>query len=223
MKLFKSIIAVLAVAPLFAAAAYAGGHLNCRSHPGGKWEIDPAEYVMRNCAFCHGPALEGKSVAPRLAGQHMDYIVMEITEFKKRTRNSTFSLNYMSHVSVNILPDNYCEVGAYISSMPAEPARDGKEELRAWGEEIFMRGNPGGNVPACQFCHGPEAQGLNKFPRLGGQSYTYLKRRLENWNEGYESIAAHMPGIAATLNSQEIDAVSSYLSFLEAAPSKGKY
>jgi len=223
MKLFKSIIAVLAVVPLFAAAAGAESHRNCQSHPGGQWPIDPAEYVVRNCAFCHGTMLEGKAVAPRLAGQHRDYIVLEIGEFRDRSRNSTFSLNYMAHAAVKVLPDSDCEVGAYISSMPAEAARDGKEELRAEGEDIFLNGKPSHNLPACQFCHGPEAQGIGKFARLGGQSYYYLKRRLENWNAGYETMAPHMPGIAALLSPDEIEAVTSYLSFLPAAPSKGEY
>jgi cytochrome c553 len=223
MKLFKSIIAVLVVAPLFAAAASAESHRNCRSHPGGQWPIEPAEYVVRNCAFCHGTMLEGKGVAPRLAGQHMDYVVLEIDEFRKRERNSPFSLKYMSHVSAKVLPESECEVGAYISSMPAEAARDGKEELRAEGEDIFLHGKPSHNLPACQFCHGPEAQGLGKYPRLGGQSYYYLKRRLQNWNEGYETIAPHMPGIAGLLVPGDIEAVASYLSFVEAVPSKGKY
>jgi len=75
----------------------------------------------------------------------------------------------------------------------------------------------------CQFCHGPEAQGIGKFPRLGGQSYYFLKRRLENWNEGYETIAPHMPGIAALLKPDEIEAVASYLSFVPPAPSKGEF
>ncbi len=223
MKLFKLTIAVLAIAPLFAVAGNAESYRNCRSRPGGEWPIDPAEYVVRNCAFCHGTMLEGKAIAPRLAGQHRDYVVLEIEEFRKRTRNSPFSLKYMSHVAAKVLPDSVCELGAYISTMPAEAARDGNEELRAEGEDIFLHGKPPHNLPACQFCHGPEAQGLGRFPRLGGQSYYYLKRRLENWNAGYEVIAPHMPGVAALLRPDDIEAVASYLSFVEAAPSKGKF
>ena len=223
MKLFKSIIAVLAVAPLFAAAAGAESYRNCRSHTGGEWQIDPAEYVVRNCAFCHGPALEGKAVAPRLAGQHMDYVVLEMSEFRKRERNSPFSLKYMSHVAVQVLPDSLCELGAYISSMPAEAARDGKEELRAEGEDIFLHGKPSHNLPACQFCHGPEAQGTGKFPRLGGQTFYYLQRRLQQWSEGYAQVSPHMPGIVGLLTPKQIDGVASYLSQLEAAASHPEY
>ena len=68
-----------------------------------------------------------------------------------------FSLKYMTHATAKVLPDSYCELGAYISSMPAEAARDGNKELAA-GEDIFMHGIPSNNLPACQFCHGPEGR-----------------------------------------------------------------
>ena len=226
MKLLKSTIAVLAMASssLFALSGHAEeGHRNCRANPGGEWPIDPAAYVVRNCAFCHGPSLQGLAVAPRLAGQHQDYIIYQFERFRDKERNNPFSLKYMSHVAVSVQPDNYCEVGAYIATMPPEARCDGNEALAAKGEEIFRHGVPNDNIPACQFCHGPEAQGVGKFPRLGGQSYYYLKRRLEQWVAGYGTISPHMPGIASKLNPEQIDAIASYLSFLPAAPSPGEY
>jgi cytochrome c553 len=223
MKLFKLTLAVLAIVPLFAAAGSAESHWNCRSRPGGEWPIDPAEYVVRNCAFCHGESLQGKAVAPRLAGQHRDYIIYQLERFADKSRNNPFSLKYMSHVAVKTLPDSYCALGAFISNMPTEAARDGNKELVAHGEDIFLHGRPSSNLPACQFCHGPEGQGIGKFPRLGGQSYYYLKRRLEQWSEGYAVISPHMPGIVGLMQPDERDAVASYLSFLEAAPSRGEF
>jgi cytochrome c553 len=221
MKLFKSTIAALAMASssLFALSSHAEeGHRNCRANPGGEWPIDPAAYVVRNCAFCHGSSLQGLAVAPRLAGQHQDYIVYRLERFRHKEWNK-----YMSPVAVSMLPDSYCELGAYIATMPPEARSDGNEALAAEGEEIFRRGVPNDNIPACQFCHGPQAQGVGKFPRLGGQSYYYLKSRLEQWVEGYGTISPHMPGIASKLNPEQIDAVASYLSFLPAAPSPGEY
>jgi len=223
MKFFRLTIAVLAIAPFFAAAVSAESHRNCRKHPGGEWQMDPAEYVVRNCAFCHGPGMEGKAVAPRLAGQHQDYVVYQLERFRDKSRNNPFSLKFMSHVAAKVLPDSYCELGAYLSGMPTEAAKDGNKEHAAEGEDIFLHGKPSNNLPACQFCHGPEAQGTGKFPRLGGQSYYYLKRRLEQWAEGYAVVSPHMPGIVGLMTPGEIEAVASYLSFLEAAPSRGEY
>ncbi len=227
MKLIKSTIAVLAIASssLFALAANAEeAHRSCRANPGGEWPIDPAAYVVRNCAFCHGDAtLQGYAVAPRLAGQHREYIINQFERFKDKSRNNPYSLRYMSHVAVKVLPDSYCELGAYISTLPPQPANNGNEALAAAGEDIFTHGVPDENIPACQFCHGPEAQGVWKFPRLGGQSYYYLKRRLRQWGEGFDPHAEKMPSIASKLNPDQIEAVASYLSFAPAAPSRGEF
>lgn len=235
MKIIKSTMAVLAIASstLFAAPGNAtdvavagktkGVLWDCRAHPGGEWPIDPAEYVVRNCAYCHGPGLQGQAVAPRLAGQHRDYITNQFLRFIDKGRNNPFSLKYMSHVSLVVLPDSRCAIATYISTMYPEARRDGDEALLSKGEEIFRHGVPNDNIPACQFCHGPEAQGVGIFPRLGGQSYYYLKRRLEQWVEGYGTVSPHMPGIASKLKPDQIEAISSYLSFVPAAPSRGEF
>jgi hypothetical protein len=50
---------------------------------------------------------------------------------------------------------------------------------------------------------------------LAGLSYAYLKRRLEQWGEGYHAAATPpMPRIANQLPPPEIDALASFLSFL---------
>jgi cytochrome c553 len=227
MKVINSIIAVLAIASstLFAAAAIADqANLSCRAHPGGEWPINPAEYVVRNCAFCHGDAtVQGRAVAPRLAGQHREYIVDQLERFGNGCRDNPNSVRFMSHVARHTLADSWCEVGAYISTLEPKTFADGNADLYAQGEDIFMHGIPSENIPACQFCHGPEAQGIGRFPRLGGLSYLYMKRRLIEWQEGYSATAPNMPSIAALLTPGEIEAVASYLSFVPAAPSRGEF
>ena len=37
---------------------------------------------------------------------------------------------------------------------------------------------------------GPNAEGVAEIPRLGGLAYTYLKRRLQQWGEGYHANSA---------------------------------
>ena len=59
-------------------------------------------------------------------------------------------------------------------------------------------------------------RGSGKFPGLGGLAYTYLKRRLEQWGEGYHAAAGPpMPDIAGKLSPNQIDALASYLSFIK--------
>ncbi len=151
MKLLKSTIAVLAIASssLFALPGYAENHQSCKANPGGEWPIDPATYVVRNCAFCHGDAtLQGRAIAPRLAGQHQEYIVIQFERFRNRTRDTPFALIHMTPAARKILPENDCELGAFISTLPPKSEADGNPELSAIGEEIFMKGSPADNIAA---------------------------------------------------------------------------
>jgi cytochrome c553 len=211
MNLTKSTIAAVAIA-FSAVFAFAG---NSRAETCGAPAIEPSNYVERNCAYCHGPSVQGFAIAPRLAGQHHAYLVTQLNRLRSRERDNPFSVSYMSHVAANVLPENECELAAYLATLPPETLADGDEALAARGEQIFKIGVPSDKVPACQFCHGPDGQGAGTFPRLAGQSYYYLKRRLEQWSEGYTKIAPHMPGIASQLSPEQIDAVSSYLSFVK--------
>jgi cytochrome c553 len=181
----------------------------------GAPDIEPSNYVARNCAYCHGPSVQGFAIAPRLAGQHRAYLVSQLNRLRSGERDNPFSVNYMSHVAAKVLPEHECELTTYLAMLPPEAAGDGNEALAAIGEQIFKIGVPSDKVPACQFCHGPDGQGVGIFPRLSGQSYYYLKRRLEQWSEGYTKLAPHMPGIATQLSAEQIDAVASYLSFVK--------
>jgi cytochrome c553 len=71
------------------------------------------------------------------------------------------------------------------------------------------------NIAACVAYHGPNAEGVGEIPRLGGLAYTYLKRRLDQWGQGYHgALALPMPHIANQLSRNQIEELASYLSFL---------
>jgi cytochrome c553 len=104
----------------------------------------------------------------------------------------------------------------YFSTLPPKAASDGDRELAATGRTIYEEGIPDANIVSCLVCHGPNAEGVREIPRLGGLAYSYLKRRLEQWAEGFHAAAEPMPRIASTLLSpDEIEALASYLSFVE--------
>ena len=55
-----------------------------------------------------------------------------------------------------------------------------------------------------------------KFRGSGDMSYFYLKRRLEEWGQGYHSPpGSPMPMVASTLGPDEVEALASYLSFVK--------
>jgi cytochrome c553 len=113
-------------------------------------------------------------------------------------------------------PQTVRDLAVYFSTQRPEAANDGDGRLAARGRTIYKDGLPNANIPSCVACHGPNAEGVREFPRLGGLSYYYLKRKLEEWGEGYHAAAVRpMPGVASKMSPDEIDAVASHLSFVK--------
>jgi cytochrome c553 len=170
---------------------------------------------VKNCTFCHGTSAQGYSTAPRLAGQRSQYIEKELGGFAEHLRDNPLSKKYMWNAVANLAPSTAHDLAAYFSAQPPQAANDGNRDLVAAGKNIYELGIPDANVAACVVCHAPNAEGIRDLPRLGGMSYAYVKGRLEQWNEGFHSTAAPMPMVARSLSAPEIDALASYLSFIE--------
>jgi cytochrome c553 len=169
---------------------------------------------VRNCTWCHGTSAQGYSKAPRLAGQRADYLVNQLQAFATHKRDEFLSPKYMWNAAAHLDPLTLQNLAAYFSALPPEAAKDGDSALAAEGKIIFEDGVPNENIAACQACHGPEAQGVREIPRLGGLSYSYLKRRLEEWSLGQDAWGIPMPKVARSLSPTQIAAVASYLSFV---------
>jgi cytochrome c553 len=170
---------------------------------------------VRNCTWCHGTSLNGFATAPRLAGQQPQYIFNQLRSFHRHTRDNPFSRQFMWGAAESLTPTVAHDLASYLSTLPPRPANDGDWELAAAGRSIYEEGNPDDNIVACAACHGPNAEGAGAIPRLGGLSFAYLKRRLEQWGEGYHATAQPpMPRIASKLAPDEVEALASYLSFI---------
>jgi cytochrome c553 len=169
---------------------------------------------IRNCTWCHGSSAQGYTTAPRIAGQTPRYLEHALMSFKTHARDNPYARQYMWGAVANLDQELAHSFALYFSQLPAEPANDGNGDLASRGRAIYIEGLPDANIVSCIVCHGPEAQGFEAIPRLAGLGYGYLKRRLEQWNEGYHSSAEPMPRIAKTLSASEIEALASYLSFM---------
>ncbi len=170
---------------------------------------------IRNCTWCHGTSGQGFTTAPRLAGQRHQYIMDQLLDFTRHRRDNPLSKQYMWGAAANLNPRAARDFAMYFSALPPKAADDGDRELATAGKKIYELGIPDSNIVSCLVCHGPNAEGVRQIPRLGGLAYSYLKKRLEQWGEGYHSAAEPMPQIARTLSANEIDALASYLSFIK--------
>jgi cytochrome c553 len=170
---------------------------------------------VRNCTWCHGTSAQGYTPAPRLAGQRAQYIEDQLTEFRIHSRDNPLSRQYMWAAAESLNGTTARALATYFSALPPRPAEDGDAELTAEGKRIYQLGMAEANIVACVVCHGPNAEGVGRIPRLGGLASSYLKRTLEQWGQGYHaSSGPPMPDIASKLSPGQIQALASYLSFL---------
>lgn len=70
------------------------------------------------CSGCHGPDGAGKTIYPRLAGQHMDYLAKQLTVLQTTSQRPDDPV--MKSVSHNLSSENITSVAAYLQALPHE-------------------------------------------------------------------------------------------------------
>jgi cytochrome c553 len=169
----------------------------------------------QNCTWCHGTSAQGFWISPRLAGQRQQYLEKELLSFSQHTRDNPPSKQYMWGAVAALSPQAAHELAIYFSALPPQAADDGDRELVTVGKTLYEEGNADLNIVSCLVCHGPNGEGVGEIPRLAGLGYSYLKKRLAQWNEGYHAAAQPMPLIASKLATNQVEALASYLSFVK--------
>ncbi len=167
------------------------------------------------CAACHGA--DGNSVNPewpKLAGQHPDYIVKQLTNFKDGARvNAT-----MAPMAKPLSDQDMADLAAYFSSQPRKLGEADQTKVTL-GEQVYKGGNNATGVAACAACHGPTGAGnpAANFPSLNGQQTTYIKNQLYAFRKGERANDAGkmMRGVAARMSDAEIDSVAEYITGLK--------
>jgi len=78
-----------------------------------------------NCANCHGLQGQGKSkqAIPRLAGQHPDYLNLQVHYYRANLRTNAI----MNQVSAALTEDQITAVTQYVASLSPPPAAAAKE------------------------------------------------------------------------------------------------
>jgi cytochrome c553 len=168
------------------------------------------------CLECHGVAGEGQGFSngsegkfPNLNGQHPDYIIKQVQDFRNGKRKSDFMRMIASSVSDADLAD----IAAYFAAQPAMSS--GATPNRAAAHQLFVNGDPARKLPACASCHGEGGKGtVGVGPVIGGQGLRYLEQQLQDWRNGSRSNSAGgiMNQLTAPLTEAEIEALARYVS-----------
>ncbi|MEO5688991.1 MAG: c-type cytochrome [Burkholderiaceae bacterium] len=167
------------------------------------------------CAACHtSDGSRGAPTFPILQGQHADYLVKQLTEFKAGKRVNAI----MNGMGATLSADDMRNVAAFYESKAAKPGLSKSPSTVALGQKIWRGGIADKQVPACAGCHGPTGAGIPaQYPRLGGQHAEYVSAQLGLFRAGTRANSAQMMTISARLSDAEIAAVSDYVEGLKAA------
>lgn len=184
-------------------------------------DVEAGKQKSATCAACHGPQGNMQSDQfPKLAGQGGPYLVQQLKLFKSGERDNPIMMGQAAGLSEQDMKD----LAAYYAS---QQTRIGAADVSVApaGAKIYHGGKPPANVPSCAGCHGPAGLGnaAAAFPRLSGQSASYIASQLKAYRDGaragYRS-AAIMNGVAERLSDADIRALASYVSGL--APANGQ-
>jgi len=172
------------------------------------------------CAACH--AADGNSVAPtnpRLAGQHPEYLLKQLMNFKpadgKPAERNNVVMGGMASTLSSV--DEMRDVAAYFAAQKPKPDAAKSKDLAVIGEKLYRGGNAATGVPACASCHGPNGAGIPAlYPRISGQFAEYAEAQLRAFRSGERANDPQkmMRTVAARMSDLEIKAVSDYVAGL---------
>jgi cytochrome c553 len=164
------------------------------------------------CAACHGAdGNSGTPANPKLAQQHPEYLVKQLTEFKSGKRANAV----MSGMAATLSEADMKNVAYWLNSKAAKPGFAKDKELVALGERIYRGGIADRQIAACAGCHSPNGAGIPaQYPRMAGQHAEYTAAQLTSFRDGVRKNAIQMTQVAAKLNDREIKAVSDYIAGL---------
>jgi cytochrome c553 len=151
------------------------------------------------CLGCHGIA-DYKNVyptysVPELAGQHPEYLVAALKEYKNGERSHATMHQQAASLSDQEMQDIAAYFGADVLKADAAPV-----------------GTAPAKVALCGSCHGKNGVGITgDYPTLAGQHADYIARALHEYGHGDRKNAI-MPTFVSGLTEQDISEIAEYFS-----------
>lgn len=193
---------------LFAAFSASANETPAPSKP----DLAKGQAIAAVCSACHSSdGSRGSPAQPILQGQHPEYLVKQLTEYKSRLRVNAI----MNGFAATLSPEDMKNVAAFYASKQAKPGFAKDAELAKLGEKIYRGGIAERSVPACAGCHSPNGAGIPaQYPRMAGQHADYTEAQLLAFRGGIRKNSLQMMGVASKMNDLEIKAVSDYIAGL---------
>ena len=199
----SSVLSALALSALLISPAQAAG-----TPSSFKADLAKGQQLAASCMACHAAdGTRGSPANPILQGQHPEYLVKQLTEYKSGKRKNAI----MQGMAAGLSQDDMRHIAAFYASKEPKPGFARNKETVALGERIWRGGISNKAVPACAGCHSPNGAGIPaQYPRMAGQHAEYTEAQLLAFRSGLRANNAQMSAIAYKLNDAEIKAVSDF-------------
>ncbi len=175
--------------------------------------------VSTVCIACHGP--DGNSplpVNPKLAGQHADYLLKQMKNFKGTDGKPPERTNPVMNGMIAAYDEGQMrDLATYFSAQTQKGETAKNRETIERGQKLYRGGDQAKGLPACAGCHGPTGSGIPaQYPRIGGQFPEYMEAQLKSFREGTRTNDPNkmMRTIALKMTDAEIKAVADYIAGL---------
>jgi cytochrome c553 len=169
------------------------------------------------CAACH--AADGNSTIganPKLAGQHYDYLLKQLQDFKNTGDNGRKNA-VMGGMVAPLSVDQMRDLSAYFAAQkPGTNVAKNKDSLEL-GKRIYRAGNMEKGIAACAACHGPAGAGMPaQYPRIAGQHAEYIEAQMKTFRDGSRANDPNrmMRMVTQRMTDAEIKAVADYVAGL---------
>ena len=155
--------------------------------------------ISYTCLGCHGVvgyknAYPNYSV-PELRGQHPEYLVAALKEYKSGER-SHFTMHSQAE---ELSEQDMVDIAAYFAGAPLTAGHQAAAQV----PDV---------ASLCVSCHGADGVGITPlYPTLAGQHADYLARALDEYQKGARKNVI-MATFAAHLTSAQMDALAGYFS-----------
>jgi cytochrome c553 len=162
-------------------------------------DIARGKDLSYTCLGCHGIA-DYKNVyptysVPELAGQHPEYLVAALKEYKAGERSHAT----MHQQAASLSDQDMQDIAAYF----------GADALKADAAPV---GTAPTKLALCGSCHGKNGVGITgDYPTLAGQHADYIARALHEYGHGDRKNAI-MPNFVTGLTEEDIKEISEYFS-----------
>ena len=175
--------------------------------------------VSTVCIACHG--LDGNSpipVNPKLAGQHPEYLLKQMKNFKAVDGKTPERVNAIMNGMIAAYDEGQMrDLAVYFAAQARKDEAAKNRETIELGQKLYRGGDQAKGLPACAACHGPAGAGIPaQYPRIAGQFAEYTELQMKSFREGTRTNDPNkmMRMVTIKMTDAEIKAVSDYVAGL---------